>query len=109
MFSIQPIRDQYKDYVLFCPFAYRMPDGVILAKDLAIEYKYLSNTSEFFYIARTNAERVIRNMTSLTKGKLKEDPSHFFQLFFSSILTFSHLADVHRLMSINRSVGDSRH
>jgi len=40
-----------------------------LAKDLAVEYKYLANTSEWFYIARKNAERVIRNMTSLTKGK----------------------------------------
>lgn len=40
-----------------------------MAKDLAVEYKYLANTSEWFYIARKNAERVIRNMTSLTKGK----------------------------------------
>lgn len=63
-------RYQYKDYVLFCPFAYRMLEGPILAKDLAVEYKYLANTSEWFYIARKNAERVIRNMTSLTKGKL---------------------------------------
>ncbi|XP_032778389.2 LOW QUALITY PROTEIN: probable G-protein coupled receptor 158 [Daphnia magna] len=59
---------QYKDYVLFCPFAYRMLEGPILAKDLAVEYKYLANTSEWFYIARKNAERVIRNMTSLTKA-----------------------------------------
>ena len=62
-------RNQYKDYSLFCPFAYRMLEGPILAKDLAVEYKYLANTSEWFYIARKNAERVIRNMTSLTKGK----------------------------------------
>lgn len=46
-----------------------MPEGPILAKDLAVEYKYLTNTSEWFYIARKNAERVIRNMTSLTKGR----------------------------------------
>lgn len=46
-----------------------MLEGPILAKDLAVEYKYLANTSEWFYIARKNAERVIRNMTSLTKGK----------------------------------------
>ncbi|KAM3958610.1 LOW QUALITY PROTEIN: uncharacterized protein ACR2FA_007364 [Aphomia sociella] len=51
---------QYKDYQLFCPFAYRLPEGPILAKDLAVEYKYLSNTSEWFYIARKNAERVIQ-------------------------------------------------
>lgn len=65
-----PCRYQYKDYVLFCPFAFRMLEGPILAKDLAVEYKYLANTSEWFYIARKNAERVIRNMTSLTKGKV---------------------------------------
>lgn len=61
---------QYKDYQLFCPFAYRLPEGPILAKDLAVEYKYLSNTSEWFYIARKNAERVIRNHNQFRKGKL---------------------------------------
>lgn len=62
---------QYKDYQLFCPFAYRLPEGPILAKDLAIEYKYLSNTSEWFYIARKNAERVIRNHNQFRRGILK--------------------------------------
>lgn len=60
---------QYKDYQLFCPFAYRLPEGPILAKDLAIEYKYLSNTSEWFYIARKNAERVIRNHNQFRRGE----------------------------------------
>ncbi|XP_050442563.1 probable G-protein coupled receptor CG31760 isoform X2 [Adelges cooleyi] len=51
---------QYKDYQLFCPYAYRLPRGEgILAKDLAVEYKYLTNTSEWFYIARKTAESVI--------------------------------------------------
>ncbi|XP_030031268.2 probable G-protein coupled receptor CG31760 [Manduca sexta] len=59
---------QYKDYQLFCPFAYRLPEGPILAKDLAVEYKYLSNTSEWFYIARKNAERVIRNHSQFRRG-----------------------------------------
>ncbi|XP_013149688.1 PREDICTED: probable G-protein coupled receptor 158 [Papilio polytes] len=59
---------QYKDYQLFCPFAYRLPEGPILAKDLAVEYKYLSNTSEWFYIARKNAERVIRNHNQFKRG-----------------------------------------
>ncbi|XP_047019043.1 probable G-protein coupled receptor 158 [Helicoverpa zea] len=59
---------QYKDYQLFCPFAYRLPEGPILAKDLAVEYKYLSNTSEWFYIARKNAERVIRNHNQFRRG-----------------------------------------
>ncbi|XP_071513785.1 uncharacterized protein [Panulirus ornatus] len=59
---------EYEDYILFCPFAYRLPEGTILVKDLAVEYKYLSNTSEWFFIARKNAERAIRNHTHLTKG-----------------------------------------
>ncbi|XP_045488585.1 probable G-protein coupled receptor CG31760 [Pieris rapae] len=59
---------QYKDYQLFCPFAYRLPEGPILAKDLAVEYKYLSNMSEWFYIARKNAERVIRNHNQFKRG-----------------------------------------
>lgn len=61
---------QYKDYQLFCPFAYRLPEGPILAKDLAVEYNYLSNTSEWFYIARKNAERVIRNHNQFRRGKI---------------------------------------
>lgn len=60
---------QYKDYILFCPYAYRLPDGTILVKDLAIEYKYLSNTSEWFYIARKNAENVIKNFNQFSRGK----------------------------------------
>lgn len=60
---------QYKDYILFCPYAYRLPEGQILVKDLAVEYKYLSNTSEWFYIARKNAERVIRNYNQFSRGE----------------------------------------
>jgi len=40
---------------LFCPFAYRLPPpnlGAIFAKDLAMEYHYLGNTSEWFFLAR---------------------------------------------------------
>ncbi|XP_030383017.1 uncharacterized protein LOC115630544 [Scaptodrosophila lebanonensis] len=47
---------------LFCPFAYRLPPpnlGAVLAKDLAMEYHYLGNTSEWFFLARKNAEKVI--------------------------------------------------
>lgn len=61
--------NQYKGYRLFCPYAYRLPEGTILAKDLAVEYKYLSNTSEWFYIARKNAENVIRKNTQFRKGR----------------------------------------
>jgi hypothetical protein len=60
---------QYKDYVLFCPYAYRLPEGPILVKDLAVEYKYLSNTSEWFYIARKHAENVIRNYSQFSRGE----------------------------------------
>lgn len=74
---------QYKDYQLFCPFAYRLPEGPILAKDLAVEYKYLSNTSEWFYIARKNAERVIRNNNQFRRGMLLNTffvVNHIFEL-----------------------------
>ena len=60
---------QYKDYVLFCPYAYRLPEGPILVKDLAVEYKYLSNTSEWFYIARKHAENVITNYSQFSRGE----------------------------------------
>jgi hypothetical protein len=48
---------------------FRLPEGPILAKDLAIEYKYLSNTSEWFFIARKSAESVIQQAGSLRIGK----------------------------------------
>ncbi|KAF0298010.1 hypothetical protein FJT64_004629 [Amphibalanus amphitrite] len=51
---------QYKDYHLFCPFAYRLPEGPILLKDLAVEYDYLSNTSEWYFTARKRAAKLIR-------------------------------------------------
>ncbi|XP_043797146.1 probable G-protein coupled receptor 158 [Apis laboriosa] len=60
---------QYKDRWLYCPFAHRLQDqDGILVKDLAIEYKYLSNSSEWFYIARKNAERVIANNDQFSRG-----------------------------------------
>ncbi|KAF7270183.1 hypothetical protein GWI33_016798 [Rhynchophorus ferrugineus] len=59
---------QYKDYLLFCPYAYRLPEGQILVKDLAVEYNYLSNSSEWFYKARKNAENVIKNFNQFSRG-----------------------------------------
>ena len=51
---------QYRDRWLYCPFAHRLQDeDGILVKDLAVEYKYLTNSSEWFYKARKNAERRI--------------------------------------------------
>ncbi|XP_056645240.1 probable G-protein coupled receptor 158 [Diorhabda sublineata] len=59
---------QYKDHLLFCPYAYRLPEGNILVKDLSVEYHYLGNTSEWFYIARKNAEKVIKENSQYTYG-----------------------------------------
>ncbi|XP_063239014.1 uncharacterized protein LOC134540286 [Bacillus rossius redtenbacheri] len=59
---------QYKGHGLFCPYAHRLPEGPILAKDLAVEYKYLGNSSEWFFIARRNAENVIRNHSQFSRG-----------------------------------------
>ncbi|XP_065077208.1 uncharacterized protein LOC135700600 [Ochlerotatus camptorhynchus] len=56
---------------LFCPFAYRLPppdQGASLAKDLAAEYHYLGNTSEWFFLARKNAEKVIRENEQYIKS-----------------------------------------
>lgn len=58
---------------LFCPFAFRLPypnHGASLAKDLAAEYHYLGNTSEWFFLARKNAERVIAKNEQYIKGSL---------------------------------------
>lgn len=58
---------EFKDYYLFCPYAYRMEDGRINVKDLSVEYDYLGNTSEFFYSARVNAGK-LQNF-NFTNGK----------------------------------------
>uniref|UniRef100_A0AAG5D3X4 Uncharacterized protein n=1 Tax=Anopheles atroparvus TaxID=41427 RepID=A0AAG5D3X4_ANOAO len=59
---------------LFCPFAYRLPppdQGASLVKDLALEYHYLGNTSEWFFLARKNAEKVIaRNEQYIKSSKI---------------------------------------
>lgn len=59
---------------LFCPFAHRLPPPEIasLAKDLANEYHYLGNTSEWFFLARKNAEKVIAKNEQYIKGKIIE-------------------------------------
>lgn len=55
---------------LFCPFAHRLPPPEVasLAKDLANEYHYLGNTSEWFFLARKNAEKVIAKNEQYIKG-----------------------------------------
>lgn len=69
---------QYKDYSLFCAYAFRLPDGPILAKNLAVEYKYMTNASEWFFIARKSAERIILNHDQFRKGKWA---SRFYDAF----------------------------
>ena len=59
--------NEYKDYYLFCPYAYRMPDGRINVKDLSVEYKY-NNSNEWFYHCRVNANKRLKS-TNLTVGK----------------------------------------
>ena len=57
---------EFKDYYLFCPYAYRTADGTINVKDLSVEYDYLGNSSEWFYSARQRASD-LRNF-SVTYG-----------------------------------------
>lgn len=78
---------QYKDYWLFCPYAYRLSEGTVLVKDLAVEYKYHSNTSEWFYIARKNAEKVIRNYNQFSRGKCNysQKVNSFFLMFVNNL------------------------
>lgn len=80
---------QYRDRWLYCPFAHRLQEEEgILAKDLAVEYKYLSNSSEWFYIARKNAERVIANNDQYSRGELLAVASIFVSLH---IILLSHV------------------
>lgn len=61
---------------LFCPFAYRLPapnQGAMFAKDLATEYHYLGNTSEWFFLARKNAGKVIARNDQYIKGKCRDN------------------------------------
>lgn len=42
--------------------------GSTISKDLATEYPYLGNTSEWFFLARRNAEKVIAKNDQYIKG-----------------------------------------
>lgn len=74
---------------LFCPFAFRLPypnHGASLAKDLAAEYHYLGNTSEWFFLARKNAERVIAKNEQYIKGNFASfDEFIVFIMFIATI------------------------
>lgn len=72
---------------LFCPFAHRLPppdQSATLVKDLASEYPYLGNTSEWFFLARKNAEKVIAKNEQYIKGKRRTP--NFNELLFFFIL-----------------------
>ena len=62
---------EYKNYTLFCPYAYRLPNNPeeIMVKDLSVEYKYLGNDSEFFYSARLKANQKLLADYNQTRGK----------------------------------------
>ena len=62
-------RYRYPDYDLFCPFAHRLPNGSVQVKDLAQQYFYLTNTSDFFLDAKQSGERVIENYSQIRKGE----------------------------------------
>lgn len=63
---------EYRDYSLWCPYAYRMPNASdqIMVKDLSVEYKYLTNSSEWFYQARVKAEHKLLEPYNETIGKI---------------------------------------
>ncbi|XP_064641576.1 metabotropic glycine receptor-like [Lineus longissimus] len=46
---------QFKNYNMFCPYAYRLPNGRIMVKDLSLAYPYLGNDSEWFHQAKLKA------------------------------------------------------
>lgn len=62
---------QYKNYSLFCPFAYKSPvvQGHILAKDLAVEYKYLKPSSTWFWNPKQLGGRMAENLARFETGK----------------------------------------
>ncbi|KAK2152981.1 hypothetical protein LSH36_312g03071 [Paralvinella palmiformis] len=64
-------KNEYKDYMLFCPYALRMPDNPnhILVKDLSVEYKYLGNDSEFFFMPKTKANKKLHGIYNFSIGK----------------------------------------
>lgn len=62
---------EYKNYDLFCPYAYRLPNNSneIMVKDLSIEYMYLGNDSEFFYQAKLKANKKLESVYNASAGK----------------------------------------
>ena len=67
---------QYKNYTLFCPYAYRLLEDqrVVMVKDLSVEYKYLDRDSEFFYQARLKADQKLAGKYNETIGRWRNMP-----------------------------------
>ncbi|XP_072013672.1 probable G-protein coupled receptor CG31760 [Amphiura filiformis] len=42
--------DLYRDYEIFCPYAFISPDGIVIAKDLSIGYDYHDNGTDWFWV-----------------------------------------------------------
>lgn len=81
---------EFKDYYLFCPYAYRMEDGRINVKDLSVEYDYLGNTSEFFYSARVNAGKLQNfNFTNGTT-QLRYNKTDYYATQIDSSITVTY-------------------
>lgn len=47
--AIAFVKYHYRDYEIYCPYAFRAPEG-ISAKDLSIGYDYHTNGTDWFYI-----------------------------------------------------------
>lgn len=63
---------QYKNYTLFCPFAFRYDGGTVLVKDLSLGYNYMGNTSEFFFMAKKTGEKIVQANNQFNRGELCE-------------------------------------
>lgn len=44
----------FRDYTIFCPYAFRTPAGPTDVKDLSIGYNYRTNVTDWFYIPLLN-------------------------------------------------------
>lgn len=61
--------NQFGNYTLFCPYGLRMPNDTIMVKDLASNYPYLGNESEFFLIPKEKANAKLQKHYEINRGK----------------------------------------
>lgn len=62
---------EFQNYTLFCPYAFRTHNDsqAVMVKDLSVEYYYMTNASEFFYLPRIKAQKKLDGVYNETKGK----------------------------------------